>query len=93
MAPIKQETKKFRELLLLVKQSGSSSATAADEWVKLGKREGKNKAVSTCGKSPATGNFAKVELLVGSGARCARANIFLWVHRYNTVVHQSVVEN
>ena len=25
-------------------------ATAADEWVKLGKREGKNKAVSTCGK-------------------------------------------
>ena len=26
-------------------------ATAADEWVKLGKREGKNKAVSTCGKN------------------------------------------
>ena len=45
------------------------------------------------GKIPATGNFAKVELLVGSGERCARANILLWVHRSNTIVYQSVVEN
>ena len=48
--------------------------------MKLGKREGSEKAVSKRGKNPATRNFAKVELLVGSGALCVyvRANILLY---------------
>ena len=57
------------------------------------KSAGKCGGAQKRGKSPETGNFAKVKLLVGSGARCARANILLWVHRSNTIVHQSVVEN
>ena len=46
------------------------------QQVSAGKCEGTKKR----GKSPATGNFSKVEQLVGSGERCARANILLWVH-------------
>ena len=54
------------------------------EWVKSGKRERKNKAVGKRGKmwgclkareKSSNGKFAKVELLVGSGEQCARANI------------------
>ena len=68
----------------------------------IGKKRGKEQSVTERGKmkkcskareNPERGNFAKVELLVGSGTLCVSANILLSVHRSNTVVHQSVVEN
>ena len=69
----------------------------------IGKKRGKEQnskyvrenveVLKSAGKVQQQEILPTVELLAGSGARCARANILLWVHRYNTVVHQSVVEN
>ena len=68
----------------------------------IGKKEGErtkrnrareNEEVLKSAGKPRKGKFAEVELLIGSGTSCVRANILLSVHRSNTVVHQSVVEN